>query len=65
MTKSVVNNITVTSLESRWRLKSPASRLPTQLFVQGQIRENIKVLRYWPLWGEFTDDRWIPPTKGK
>ena len=26
--------------------------------------ENIKAPRQWPLWGEFTGDRWIPRTKG-
>ena len=31
----------------------------TQLFVQLQIKENIKALRHWPLWGEFTSDWWI------
>ena len=24
-----------------------------------------KTPRHWPLWGEFTDDRWIPHTKGQ
>ena len=33
-------------------------------FVQAQIKENIKALRHWPLWGEFTGDRWIPRKKG-
>ena len=47
----------------RWRLKSPASRLFTQPFIQAQIKENIKAQRHWPLWGEFTGDRWIPRTK--
>ena len=28
----------------------------------GQIKENIKALRHWPLCGEFTVDRWIPRT---
>ena len=42
----------------RWHLKSPASWLFNQLFVQVQIKENIKALRHWPLWGEFTGDRW-------
>ena len=28
---------------ARWRLKSPASPLFTQLFIQGEIKENIKV----------------------
>ena len=32
----------------------------TQPSVQAQIKENIKVPRYRPLWGEFTGDRWIP-----
>ena len=27
--------------------------------------ENIKALRHWTLWGEFTGDRWIPRTKGQ
>ena len=30
-----------------------------------QIKENIKDPRHWPLWGEFTGDRWIPLTKGQ
>ena len=33
-------------------LKSPASRLFTQPFIQAQIKENIKAPRHWPLWGE-------------
>ena len=36
-----------------------------QLFVQAQIKENIKSSRHWPLWGEFTGYRWIPLTKGQ
>ena len=36
------------------RLKSPASRLFTQPFIQAQIKENIKALRPWPMCGEFT-----------
>ena len=43
----------------------PASRLFTQPFIQAQIKENIKALRHWSLYGEFTDDRWIPRTNGK
>ena len=46
-------------------LKSPVSRLFTQSFVRAQIKENIKALRHWPLWGEFTGDQWIPRTKGQ
>ena len=34
-----------------------------QSFVQAQIRENIKTRCCWPLWGEYTGDRWIPLTK--
>ena len=30
-----------------------------------EIKENIKAPRHWPLWGEFTGDRWIPRTKGQ
>ena len=38
-------------------LKSPASRLFTQPFIQAQSKENTKALRHWPLRGEFTGDR--------
>ena len=55
--------ITVTSSCARWRLRSPASRLFTQPFIQAQIKENIKPPRHWPLCGEFTGYRWIPRTK--
>ena len=33
------------------------TRLFTQPFIQAQIIENIKALRHWPLWGEFTAQR--------
>ena len=33
--------------------------------IQAQIKEKVKAPRHWPLWGEFTDDRWIPCTKGQ
>ena len=56
-----VRIITLTSYWPRWRLKSPASRLFTQSFIQAQIKENIKAPRHWPLCG----DRWIPHTKGQ
>ena len=46
--------ITLTSQWSRWRLKSPASRLFTQSLIQAQIKENIKIPCHWPLCGEFT-----------
>ena len=37
----------------------------TPAFIQAQIKETIKALRQWLLWGEFTGDRWIPLTKGQ
>ena len=46
--------VIMTSYWPRWRRKSPASRLFTQLFIQAQIKENIKAPRHWPLCGEFT-----------
>ena len=42
-----------------------ASPLFIQLFIQAQIKENIKAPRHWPLCGEFTGDRWVPRTKGQ
>ena len=42
----------------------PHDCLLNRLF-KAQIKENIKAPRYWPLWGEFTGDRWIPRTKGQ
>ena len=41
-------------------VKSPASGLFTQLFIQVQIKENIKAPRHWPLCWEFTE---FPPQK--
>ena len=58
-------SITMTSQWARWRLKSTASRLFTQRFIQAQIKENTKAPRHWPLCGEFTGYRWIPRTKGQ
>ena len=49
--------ITVTAQWAWWRLKSPASRLFTQPFVQVQTKENIKAPCHWPLWGEFPGQR--------
>ena len=51
---SLAYSITLTSKLPRWRLKSPASRLFTQSFIQTQMKENIKAPRHWPLCGEFT-----------
>ena len=57
---SVVGNditLTLTLWLARWRLKSPASRLFTEPFVQEQIKENIKAPHQWPLLGEI--HRWL------
>ena len=35
------------------------------VYIQTQIKENIKAPRYWPLCGELTGDRWIPRTNGQ
>ena len=51
--------IKVMSKWARWRLKSPASPLFTQPFIQAQIEENTKAPRHWPLYRKFTGDRWI------
>ena len=37
----------------------------TQPFIQARTKENIKVPRHWPLWGEFTSNRWIPHANGR
>ena len=55
--------ITVTSKWARWRLKSPASPLFTQTFIQAQIKENIKAPRHFSSGGEFIGHRLIPRTK--
>ena len=47
------------------QLKSPASPLFTQPFIQTQVKRNIKAPRHWPLCGEFTGNRWIPRTNGQ
>ena len=35
------------------------------VFIQKQIKENIKAPHHWPLCGEFTGDRWIPRKNGQ
>ena len=50
----VALTIIMMSQWARWRRKSPASRLFTQLFIQAQVNENIKAPRNWPLSEEFT-----------
>ena len=49
-----ITAITLTSQWPRGRLRSPASRLFTQPFIQAEIKENVKAPRHWPLCGEFT-----------
>ena len=49
----------------RRRFKSPASPLFTQPFIKAQIKEDIIAPHHWPLWEEFTGDRWVPRTKGQ
>ena len=48
-----------------WRLKSKATPLFVQSFVRAHIEDNIKAPRHWLLWGESTDDRWVPLTKSQ
>ena len=55
--------IIMTPYCARWCLKSRASRLSTQPFVQAPIIENIKAPLYCPLRGKLTGDRWIPIPK--
>ena len=57
--------IIVTSWWARLRIKSSVSPLFTQLFIQAQLKENVKASRHWPLCGEFTGHRWIPRTNGQ
>ena len=61
----ILHSITMTPQWARWRLKSPASRLFTQPFIQGADQRKHKAPRHWPLWGEFTGDQWIPRTKSQ
>ena len=44
-------------------LKSLASRLFTQSFIQAQIKKTIKAPRHWPLCGEFTGTGEFPAQK--
>ena len=42
----------------------PHHCLLNRLFT-AQFKENIEAPRHWPLWREFTGDRWIPHIKGQ
>ena len=44
----------MTSQWAPWRPKPPASRVFSWPFAQAHIKENIKALRHWPVWGEST-----------
>ena len=46
----IIRFITVTSKWARWHLKSPASPLFNQPFIQAQIKENIKVSHHKGQW---------------
>ena len=52
----LIHTIKMTSSRAGWRLRSPASRLFTQPFIQAQIKENIKAPGHWPLCREFTGE---------
>ena len=65
MTENWAKNHLSDVIMNSMRLKSPASRFFPEPFVQAQIKENIKDPRHWPLWEEFTGDRWIPRTQGQ
>ena len=45
----VVKLRSIYTLTAQWCLKSPASRLFAQTFVQAEIKENTKAPRHWPL----------------
>ena len=46
-------------------LRSPASWVFVEQFIQADIKESSKVLITGPLCGESTGHRWIPLTKGQ
>ena len=35
------------------------------MITMAHIKEYFKARRHWPLWGEYTGDRWIARTKGQ
>ena len=41
-------------------MASKITRVVCWTVYSGQIKENILVLRHWPLWGESTGCRWLP-----
>ena len=59
----IIKHITVVSLWTRWRLKSPAHHCLINRLFRRRSKKTSK--RHWPLWGGFTTDRGIPRTKGQ
>ena len=58
--------ITVTSYLLGTRASQITSpRILYSAVYSGTDQRNFKSPRHWPLWGEFTGDRWIPYTKGQ
>ena len=71
---STVNAVLYSTEDHRWHyttvyygsaIMGTISNHQPHPFIRVQIKENIKAPRHWPLWGEFTGDRWIPRTKGQ
>ena len=56
------NNVTIGSMASQI---TSLTIVYSAVFIQAQIKENIKAPRHWLLGGEFTGDRWIPRTNGQ
>ena len=47
-------------------MSAMASQITSLTIVYSRSKkENIRAPRHWPLWGEFTGDRWISRTKGQ
>ena len=55
--KICIAKFTLHVLHIPWHLKSPASRLFAEPFVEAQNKENIKVSRHRTLWAESIGDR--------
>ena len=68
--KDIHDSLPITSLRWRYNERDGVSnhqRLDgflNRLF-RCRTKKNIKAPRHWPLWGEFTGDRWIPLTKAE
>ena len=68
---ALVNCVTIVSHYSDVIMDTMVSQITNLTIIYSavclgeEIKENIKALRYWPLWGKFTGRRWIPHTKGQ